>query len=168
MSPGQALGLGASGGESSSGVVVPGGRKSRVAQQRPSSPLGAGESRDRDLGPGAPLRDSTGVLFVCECESWLLAPALCMGLGGQARPWDSACRARPGEPSLFAFPVPGGFWRASMAQGRWRNDQFSLLFPNYSADSVVTLEDVYTSHFLQVSLPGTDVGRTGATAEPGA
>ena len=38
------------------------------------------------------------------------------------------------SPRLFAFPVPGGFWRAPMAQGSWRNDQFSLLFPNYSAD----------------------------------
>lgn len=89
---------GASGGESSAGVIVPRGRKSRVAQERPSSPLGARESRDRDSGPGALLRDSIGVLFVCECENWLLAPALCVGLGGQAHPCDSACRARPEEP----------------------------------------------------------------------
>lgn len=125
---------GASSGESSAGVVVPRGRKSRVAQERPSSSLGAWESCDHGPGPGGLLRDSTGLLFIWEGESWPLTPTLCVGQGGQARPCNSACRAHRRSPSLSAFPVPGGFWRASKAQGHWRNDQFSLLFPNYSAD----------------------------------
>lgn len=43
-SPGQALGLGASSGESSAGSLCQEGERGRVAQERPSSSLGAGEA----------------------------------------------------------------------------------------------------------------------------
>lgn len=95
---------GASSGESSAGVVVPRGRKSRVVQERPSSSLGAWESCDRGPGPGGLLRDSTGLLFDWEYESWPLTPTLCVGQGGQARPCDSTCWACPEEPQPVCLP----------------------------------------------------------------
>ena len=75
-----------------------------VVQERPSSSLGAWESCDRGPGPGGLLRDSTGLLFDWEYESWPLTPTLCVGQGGQARPCDSTRWACPEEPQPICLP----------------------------------------------------------------
>lgn len=83
------------------------------------------------LGPGSAQRPH-GVLFVWECE--LAAHAGPLRGAGRTGLVSATVPAGPAQAQPIRLPSARWVLAGFKAQGHWRNDQFSILFPNYSAD----------------------------------
>lgn len=121
-------------GRAQQGSLCQEGERAEWLRKDPPVPSGLGRAMTVGLGPGV----CSETAQAC-CSSGSVRAGRSRrpsAWGGEDRLVSATVPAGPAQrsPSPSAFPVPGGFWRASKAQGHWRNDQFSILFPNYSAD----------------------------------